>query len=320
MSFWKGKNQFKHIEIVPGGIFKGFGHVDPGGRVYYVNNITGASGAGGLSWNDAFAEPSQAITASETYRQLGGLAPAVSTNDYIRNTIVVQGTSTAYTALTDMGEHLNILGLGDNMLGNAAGIARVGPDTGNATYGVLTTETVRGLYLYNIQFQAGGLAHSVKFTNIYRTTFENCGLFVNGAPTQSPTYGFWVIGAASGLHIKDCHWGNAASASGVAANGLYINGTHFHNCIVEGSFIVGSAAGIYIGSSCINTHGTVVRNNYIGTSGSSTCTIGVDDNDTSGYTMYHSNYVSATTALDIENNGSVRCVGNMKYTSFEPAS
>ena len=57
------------------------------GRVYYVNNITGSSTNDGRSWGAPFDQPSTAITASETYRQLGGGAPDVSTNDYVRNTI-----------------------------------------------------------------------------------------------------------------------------------------------------------------------------------------------------------------------------------------
>ena len=82
----------------PGAIFEGsFGNMfDRGGRTYYVNNITGASTNGGLSWNNAMDEISTAITASEVYRQLQG----TNNNDYVRNTIVVMGTATPYTSLT----------------------------------------------------------------------------------------------------------------------------------------------------------------------------------------------------------------------------
>lgn len=316
MSFWKGKQIFKNLEIAPGGIFKGYGHVDPGGRVYYVNNITGSSGNDGLSWNQAMDEPSTAVTASEVYRQLGGRAPTVTTNDYVRNTIVMQGTATPYTALTDLGEHINFLGLGDNMLGNAAGIARLGADTGTGEYGILTTETVRGLYMFNLQFQGGATVAIAGFTNIYRSFLEYCGFFTNGSPVTTPTHGLRIIGAASGLHIKDCHWGNASGHLAGPLIGIGLEGTHFHICIVEGCHITGITSGFYCSSSTVNNWGSVVRHNYIGGQGDSVCAIGIDDDDAVGQIVYMGNWIDATTATDIEARGTLRSIGNIKYTGF----
>ena len=81
MTFWRGKQKFAHLEVVPGGTFKGYGNIDPNGRVYYVNNITGGSATTGLSWTDPFDQIDTAITASEAFRTAGERAPAVSTND-----------------------------------------------------------------------------------------------------------------------------------------------------------------------------------------------------------------------------------------------
>ncbi len=281
------------------------------GRVYYVNNITGASGNNGLSWGSAMDEIETAVTASEVYRKL----PA-TTNEYIRNTIVIQGTGTPYTHLTDVGEHINFIGLGDNPLGNAAGIVRVGADTGR-DYGILTTETVRGNYFYNIQFQAGGLQAAVKFTNIFRTTFERCGFFTNGAPETSPTYGFWTIGPASGLHLKDCYWGNASGATAFAANGLYINGTHFHNCLVEGCYITGTATGVYIGSNASNSWGSLFRDCYMGGGSSTACEIGIDDNTAVGHIRYQNCYLDAADPIEPSNDGTrfVGCIAENAFVS-----
>ena len=302
----------RKLIFAPGAIVEGSwnGMFDMGGRTYYVNNITGAATNDGLSWNSAMDEVSTAVTASETYRAL----PA-TLNEYIRNTIVVQGTGTAYTAITDCGEHINVIGLGDNMLGNAAGIARMGADTGTG-YGILTTTTVRGLYLYNLQFQCGETASAVKFTNIFRSTFEYCGFFTNGTPGGPPHSAFRVIGAAGGLHLKDCHWGNASGSGNASDIGISLEGTHFHICLVEGCHITGITNGVYVSTATVNNWGSVFRNNYIGGDGAAVCAIGVNDDDAAGQIVYQNNFIDATTATDIEARGTLRSIGNMKYTAF----
>lgn len=302
----------RKLIFAPGAIVEGSwnGMFDVGGRVYYVNNVTGASTNDGLSWNSAMDEVSTAVTASETYRAL----PA-TLNEYIRNTIVIQGTGTAYTALTDLGEHINFIGLGDNMLGNAAGIARIGADTGTG-YGVLTTETVRGLYLYNLQFQGGQNNEVFGVTHIYRSTMEYCGIFTNGDPTSAPTYGIRIIGKAGGLHLKDCHWATASGTNSHPETGISVESTHFHICLVEGCHITGQTAGVAIGSTCVNSFGSVFRDNYIGAGNHDACTIGVNDDDTDGNIMYINNFINATTAGDLEANGAARWIGNVKSSAF----
>ncbi len=119
------------------------------GRTYYVNNILGSSTNDGLSWGTAMDEVSTAITASETYRQLGGVVggASVTTNDYVRNTIVVQATGTAYSAISALPNYTDIIGLGATPRGNGAGIVRIdGAGAADAMAG-----TARGLGLYNLQ-------------------------------------------------------------------------------------------------------------------------------------------------------------------------
>lgn len=279
------------------------------GLTYYVNNITGDSGNDGLSWNSAMDEVSTAVTASETYRAL-----AASGNDNVRNTIVIQGTDTAYTALTDVGEHVNLIGLGDNMLGNVAGIARIGADSGTG-YGITTTTTARGVNFYNLQFQGGGNNSVVKFTNIFRSTYEYCGFFTNGNPVTSPSYGFRIIGTCGGLHLKDCHWGNASGHLAGVRVGMSIEHTHYHICIVEGCHITGQDIGVFVDSDCVNAWGSVFRNCYIG-GDAAIATVGVDDDSTTGHIIWMNCFMHATTDFALANDATGRVIGCITADGF----
>ncbi len=95
-------------DLADGGGVHGYPGEGYTGEVYYVNNITGSSGNSGLTWGDAMDQVSTAITASETQRAL----QSGTTNDYVRNIIYVQGTGTAYTKLTALPLHCDIVGLG----------------------------------------------------------------------------------------------------------------------------------------------------------------------------------------------------------------
>ena len=154
------------------------------GRDYYVNNITGSDSMNGRSWARAFASISAAVTASEAYRAL-----KATTNEYIRNRIFIQGTGTAYATLTALPSYCDMIGVGADPRGNGAGIVRIGPDSG-AFDGVLLSATVRGLNVYNIQFQAGVGKYSFKGTNLFRSRFENCVFATNGSPGGAPAAGF----------------------------------------------------------------------------------------------------------------------------------
>jgi hypothetical protein len=284
-----------------------------GARTYYVNNITGSTNYDGLSWRWPKAEVSQAITASEAHR-----ATLTTNNQDVRNRIFVQGTATAYAALTALPLHCDLIGIGDHPYGNGDGIVRIGADSGVDVGGAICTATVRGLHVENIQFQMGGNSYAMQFANVFRSSFKRCGFFTSGSPAGTPAAGFRVTGAAGGLLIEDCHWGSNSNATNFATIGLHADGTYWHNCIVRDCYIAGDT-GVKIDSTCINTFGSIFRNNYIGYGGE-TCNIGVDDDDTDGHTIYAGNYIFATTALDLENNGSGRAVGNFAANDFVAAS
>ncbi len=278
------------------------------GRNYYVNNITGSASANGLSWSTAMDEISTATTASEAYRIL----PA-ATNEFIRNTIFVQGTGTPYTALTALPSYCNIIGLGADVRGNGAGIARVGADTGTG-YGVVAAGTIRGLNVYNIQFQAGQNNYMFKAANLYRCVFDNCGFITNGDPTSSPETGF-SVGKASGLVIRNSHWGSASGINSGPDCGFDVTSTHFHLCLIENCHIEGSVAVIRFHSTCLNAWSSEVRNNTLGGSGYISA-IGVDDNATTGMIVYSGNMINATVALNLADNPTGRIPGNMTDNAF----
>ncbi|KKL18890.1 hypothetical protein LCGC14_2470980, partial [marine sediment metagenome] len=112
-------NVYRELKFFPGAIVTGW--PGPGaGTTYYVNNITGSSTADGLSWNSAVDQVSTAVTLSEASRLIH---PGTTTNDYIMNTIIVQGTGTAYTAVAALPSYARVIGLGADPRGNGAGIA-----------------------------------------------------------------------------------------------------------------------------------------------------------------------------------------------------
>ncbi len=311
-------NVYKELKFFPGAVISG----TPGtgeGRTYYVNNITGSASASGLSWNAAVAEVSQAVTLSEAYRLLGGRKSSVTTNDYIRNTILVQGTGTAYTALTTLPLYCDLIGLGADPRGTGAGIARIGSDTVTG-YGVTCTDTIRGLNVYNIQFQGGAANYVFTIENMYRSTFTNCSFMTPGVATGKPTAAFHSSVGSGSLVFDHCHIGATSCSLGTEpAIGMKIAGTGWTNCLVENCFIAG-AQGVTVASTVAASWGSMFKSNYIGQSGD-TCDIGVNDDATTGngQIIYMGNYISATTALDIEDNVQ-RAIGNYQINDFVAAS
>ena len=282
------------------------------GRNYYVNNITGSSDNNGLSWDTAMDEVTTAITASETYRAL----PA-TTNEYIRNTIFVQGTGTAYAECTTLPNYTNVIGLGANPYGNGAGIARIGLDAHTAETvggGMYSAGDCRGSYFYNLQFQASNNKSAVKVRHIFRTTFENCAFFASGAPVAPPDCGFEITGSAGGLRLINCHTGTNSGVNSEPLIGLKIAGTYFMNCEVTDCSISGSSSGIYVASGCIYGWHSIVRNSFIG-EGSQECVIGIDDNSTTGTIRFYNCFINAADPID-PTEDATRFVGCMAETGF----
>jgi hypothetical protein len=276
------------------------------GKVYFVNNITGTSGASGLSWNEPFDEVSTAITASEADRAL-----RASNNQNVRNVIYVQGTATAYTALTALPSYCDIIGVGADPGGNGAGIARIGADSG-VSEGVLVSASVRGVNFENLQFQAGVGGYAFKGTNLFRSNFYNCVFTSNGSPGGAPAAGF-EMGICGGVNFYNCLWNNQSSLTNQHTVGFNITSTHFHGCRVE-NCVIGGDVGVAIAGACVNGWGSWFKDCYIGQL-SETCSIGVDDNATVGHIIYAGCFVQATDAFDLVNNAN-RIIGCTVTNAF----
>ena len=268
------------------------------GRIYYVNNITGSSSSDGRSWGAAFDQVETAISASETYRQLGGGAPSVTTNDYVRNTIVVQGTGTAYTAVTSIPNYTNLIGLGADPRGNGSGIAQIDA-AGVADCISIGSAGCRGLHMVNIQCDASAAGSFVGLDaeKLFRSKIEDCtftnqgvsgirinvggGVTMRNVVCSNDTYaqitGLTLgTGATNNGHkIVDCEF--FGDTNGVSFSSVAGKQTVFKNCYAYGGtygFLDTSSSDVgfqpqYIdcygngqAGSSINSSGFKVSNNY----------------------------------------------------------
>jgi len=306
--FWKGIHKFSNIQVAPGGQAIGFGTYNTKGRTYFVNNITGSSSNDGLSWDRAFAEVSQAITASEAFRVLlGG-----TTNDYIRNTIVVQGTGTAYAALTELPNYCDIIGVGAASNGNGTGIAII--DGAGAADAI--TGTARGLNIYNMQFVASGSFWCCDFVQLLRSSLIDCCFQAKDTATDG---GIRFKESSGGLNIKDCHW--TGSGNVIHKVGFQVQGGNFDSCRIEDCIIIGTTAGVLIDNTCSTgqlgtaADNTIFRNNVIGDLGRG-CATAIDDNCVVGMINYISNSIMGTAGITCVNNGAARVHGNFTANAF----
>ncbi len=269
------------------------------GRIYYVNNITGSTVGDGLSWDTPFAEISEAITASETFRAL----PSGSTNDYVRNIIYVQGTGTNYAPLTALPSYCDLIGIGANPRGNGTGICKIMDNNSSTDAVSVGAAGVRGLYMANFQMgddvASGSTGYAMDLAKVYRSEFKNC-VFWNKLT------GGVRLASAGGVTFSDCHIGGGDTS--YALNGLEQTGVNFNNCLIEDCFIYGGTNGVVIAAEACNN--TWFRNNYIfGGTG-----IGYDDNSVSSVAtqgaITTNNYFSGATAYSVATDGTKKAIGN----------
>ena len=280
------------------------------GRVYLVNNITGSSSGDGFTWASAMDEVSTAITAAEAFRATFG-----STNQYVRNQIYVQGTGTAYTKITALPLYCDIIGLGADPRGTNAGVPRIGSDT-VAESGVEVTATVRGLNVYNMQFQAGLNEVPFQVASMFRSRFENCSYMTNGAATGNPLAAFKSTAAVGSTVWLDCLIGGSSGSRDTEADiGMDINGTHFHNSLVQNCFIAGKDFGVSVASTVTSGYGSLFKDNFIGES-SQVCAVGVGDASTTGDIIYANNFMFSTDDFDLATNGAGRIIGNLAANAY----
>jgi hypothetical protein len=264
-------------------------------KVYYVNNVSGSATGDGQSWGTAMSQISLAITAWETYRTT--VANLAAGNAYVRGIIYVQGTSTAYTALTVLPNYCDIVGLGADPRGNGSGIPSITAATGVDT---VASTGVRGLNVFNMQFTGSGTGWSMNLAVCFRSTFINCA-FVNKST------GSLQIVTGGGITIRNCQFGGDTVTPAIGLN-VGTSAGNFNQCLIESNAIYASATGISNGAYLAD--GTVFRGNtvYGGTTGIS------DTSTNTGMAanaFYTGNFVSGgTNAIVATNNHAARCIGN----------
>ena len=262
------------------------------GRTYFVNNITGASTNDGLSWGTAMDQVTTAITASTTYRELGGVesGSAVSTNDYVRNTIVIQGTGTAYTYLVDMGRHHSIVGIcsptGGMGAGTSYGGVRLGADTSNTTGGFVSTaadaQRTYGVYLANLKFQSGDASSCFSPYKFEESCIEDCTMNVSSSASATPDSFIEIqaSGSSDSSFFRRLHTGSQSAIIDRPAYGFKVSSVYFINTIVEDCMICAATAGWYNTATLLYGYGSVIRNNFFGTLGHGVLATGIVDGST----------------------------------------
>lgn len=299
----------RELKFMPGAIVSGSwnGAFDRGGKTYYVNNITGSATASGLSWNSAVSTVSRAVTLSEASRLVH---PGTTTNDYIRNTIVIQGTGTTYPAISALPSYCDVVGLGATPFGDGAGIVVVGHVS--SSDGI--AGSTRGSNWYNMQFVAGGAYYAVDLAIAYRTSFELCA-FGGNAGSAACAIAFNVV-SASGLILRDCKT-IAHAAFPVIGYAMSTAGGNWNECLMERCYANASTTG-YTNAGYLQ-NGSVVRDCifYGGTTGLSDTSTQTANNALS---FYWQNFgTGATTGITVTNGAERRCMNNYSVSNATSA-
>uniref|UniRef100_A0A6M3IFT2 Pectate lyase n=1 Tax=viral metagenome TaxID=1070528 RepID=A0A6M3IFT2_9ZZZZ len=281
------------------------------GRDYYVNNITGASTNDGRSWGSAFDQVSTAITASEAYRAEGGGAPTVTTNDYVRNRIFVQGTGTTYTYIAALPSYCDVYGVGADPRGDGTGIVVLGDAAGSYDG---AAGSMRGTNIYNIQFVGASTKYAMDLAVAYRSVIENC-TFGGNASSAACAIGLNVV-SGSGLTVRNC--ANIAHAAFPVIGFCFASaGGNFNQCLVEDNMVYGSTTGMSNAGYLSNL--TLFRNNvaYGGTTGISDTSANTGDG---ALAFYWKNFGSgATTGMTMTNSPERHCMDNYSVSNATSA-
>ncbi len=302
-------NVYRKLRLFPGAVVEGaWDGFDRGGHTYYVNNITGSTTADGLSWDSAVSLPSRAITLSEASRLIHA---GTTTNDYVRNRIVIQGTGTTYTALSALPSYCDVIGLGAPPFGDGAGIVVIGDATGAADGAAGST---RGSTWTNIQFVGAGSFYAIDLAIAYRSSFDTCA-FGGSAGSAACAIAFNVV-SASGLIMRDCKT-IAHAAFPVIGYAMATAGGNFNECLIERCYANASTTG-YTNAGYLS-NGTVVRDCifYGGTTGLSDTSAQTGDG---ALAFYWQNFASgATTGMTMTNSAERHCMQNMSVSNAASA-
>ncbi len=293
-------NVYRELKLHPGAIVTGaWNGFDRGGHVYYVNNITGSSTADGLSWNSAMSQVSTAVTASEASRLIH---VGTTTNDYVRNRIVVQGTGTTYNAVSALPSYCDVIGLGSNAFGNGAGTVVIGDATGAAD-GI--AGSTRGSNWYNLQFVGAGSYYAADLAIAYRSIFEECA-FGGNAASAACAIALNVV-SGSGLQILRCR--TIAHAAFPVLGFVFASaGGNFNECLVEGNMC--NASTTAMSNAGYLSNGTLFKDNVCGGGVSGILDTSAQTGDGALAFYWHNFGSGSTTGMAMTNSPERHCMGN----------
>ena len=276
------------------------------GKIYFVNNVTGASTNDGSDWDHAFAQIDQALLASETRRvSTANLRP-------IRNRIFVQGTGTAYAAVDQDFNNADLIGIGNIAhLGGAAGdvmVSGAGAADGFAQ-SILTAgwDTTLGhgggigINVFNVHFEATGAYWAADLVDWLDSKFEDCSFCCSGANSDG---GIRATEHFAGSKILRCLvMGDAgAPAIGMSFSGGVFNNTEIANCVVYAR-TTGYTNSCYL-QDCSWIHDNMF---YGGTTGLSDTSA---ETTLFGLASYTDNKAFGATAFTCTNQSKYRCLNN----------
>lgn len=304
--FWRGIHKFSNIEVAPGGASYGFGNYNTLGRTYFVNNITGKETADGRRWDRAVAQPQQAIDLAATY-----LSEHETNNQWIRNTIVIQGTETAYENVTACPTLCDMIGLGTpHGAGSWGSVPRIWGHEVAAMAG-----DTRGMGLYNLRFEVdgGGSYNIFTIPNSLGMHMEDCALMShedNDTELLHAAIGGTVT-VWAGHYIVNNRIGGAGGGYGcnIGIDLAQGHATTWNNCWIKGNIIEGTAYGIK-GNPIANAQGSLITRNDIfaqttGAEGGPLTVVGIV---MSKFAHSSGNYISAAAGLSEHENS--QSVGN----------
>lgn len=279
------------------------------GLVYYVNNVSGSASNTGLSWSQAFAQLATAITLVDAFH-------AITATANVRCAIFVQGTATAYTALTSLPSYCDIIGVGAMPYGDGAGIPVISGKSASSPTPAIAG-TARGLRLVGLQFETSGAKYCADFVSLFRSEIAFCA-FKASDPTLVTVVtsgGIRFTGNSGGNYVHDCMW--MAGNDSWFTYGIKLDSgvVIFNENRFEDNMIHAETAGVYIAAETVTGDSTYFNKNYFG-GGNHTLGVGVDDNSTVGRIKYNGNFIAGTDGGQLVNNGAARWVGNYRANNF----
>lgn len=278
-----GLTHFPHGILATPNLGAGSGAYGPepelfGGSTYYVDYEHGFDSNPGTI-DEPVKQVNQAIALSNSERlaesKLSATDGALRRNRiFIKpfstgasSTLYAGGTMGQYDPISTIPQHCDIIGTGQGVRSNGAGIVAIGSSTTSTTAMTIGSDGMRGVNWYNIQFRGGGTTTA---TVTCTGTVMRCGFY---------GCSFYSLPSTTALISATGHWaGNIMYRNLFAHNETspcatycfyFTTGVFTDNWFEENTFAWGSTALVSIGATSLS-HGTVFYHNFFVSNGGTT--------------------------------------------------